>query len=72
MIFGKPITMTKEEVLMIARQASNSNIITVHLEEMNHCSLKREELKNFMIKNKMNHRVIIPKDGEVTKIQHKR
>lgn len=64
LIFGDPITMTKEDVLKVVK-ISNSKVVAVHLEAINHCKLKRTELKNYLNKNGIFEQVIIPNDGEI-------
>lgn len=64
LIFGKPITMTKEDVLKVAN-LSNSKIVVVHLEAINHCSLKKTELNNYLNEKGVYQQVIVPKDGEI-------
>lgn len=66
--FGKPITMTKEEVIKIAQMATSSKIIAVHLEAINHCTLSRDELHSYMKEHKLEQRIIIPNDGEIIPI----
>ncbi len=68
MIIGRPITMTKEEVLEIAKDSEGSKIIVVHLEAVNHCNLSRNELKKYLIKNGMSKKVIVPNDAEIMKL----
>ncbi|WP_416825624.1 MBL fold metallo-hydrolase [Ectobacillus polymachus] len=64
LIFGNPITMTKEDVLKVAN-ISNSIVVAVHLEAVNHCSLKRIDLNNYINKKGLYKNVIIPNDGEI-------
>lgn len=63
LIFGKPITMTKEDVLKFAN-ISDSKVVAVHLEAINHCSLKRNELKHYLKENGLYQQVLVPNDGE--------
>lgn len=62
--FGNPITMTKEDVLKVAN-ISDSKVIAVHLEAINHCSLKRNELHNYLTEKGVYQQVLVPNDGEV-------
>lgn len=64
LIFGKPITMTKEDVLKVAN-ISNSKVVAVHLEAVNHCSLKKIELNNYLNEKGLYQQVIVPNDGEI-------
>ncbi len=62
--FGNSITMTKEDVLKVAN-ISDSKVIAVHLEAINHCSLKRNELHNYLTEKGVYQQVLVPNDGEV-------
>lgn len=64
LVFGDPITMTKEDVLKVAN-VSDAKVIAVHLEAMNHCSLKRNELNSYLSENGLYQQVLIPNNGEV-------
>lgn len=61
---GDPITMTADDVIRTARAAASSHIIAVHMETVNHCLLKREQLKEAVDKAVLSSRVQIPLDGE--------
>ncbi|MBP3040357.1 MBL fold metallo-hydrolase [Bacillaceae bacterium Marseille-Q3522] len=65
MIIGKPITMAKEEIVKIAKDAKDSKIIAVHLEAVNHCTLSRDELNRYLKENDVSNQVAVPYDGEV-------
>ncbi|RAJ83529.1 beta-lactamase family protein [Chitinophaga dinghuensis] len=41
---GDPITMTAEDVLQVINHPANTNVIAVHMESINHCTLTREDL----------------------------
>jgi L-ascorbate metabolism protein UlaG (beta-lactamase superfamily) len=41
---GDPITMTAEDVLKVIDHPANTNVIAVHMESVNHCTLTREDL----------------------------
>lgn len=65
---GKPITMTKDEVLKTAKTSFASKIIVIHLEALNHCTLSRNELKQYLIQNGMDTKVVVPNDAEIMKL----
>lgn len=60
---GGPITMTAGDVIQVANQLLDSQVIAVHLEAINHCILSRAELKQAVVKAQLNYRVHIPADG---------
>ncbi|NIG53739.1 MBL fold metallo-hydrolase [Chitinophaga sp. Cy-1792] len=41
---GDPITMTAADVLEVINHPSQTNVIAVHMESLNHCTLTREDL----------------------------
>ena len=61
--FDDSIIMNENDIKNIAK-ISTSKIIAVHLEAINHCILTRKALKEFVNKNNLNDRVLIPDDGE--------
>lgn len=65
---GDPITMTEQDIYDVCKKASNTKVIAVHMETWNHCTLTREELKNFLQKKSLSEQVYIPNDGEVINI----
>ncbi len=63
-ISGDPITMDKEDVESVCKAASNSKIVAVHFETINHCLLKRQELKDYLNKKDLSKNAFVPEDGE--------
>ncbi|MCX5780243.1 MAG: MBL fold metallo-hydrolase [Firmicutes bacterium] len=61
---GDPITMTKEEIKKMCQSAPAAKVIVVHLEAWNHCSLSRQVLQDYIIREKLQTQVYIPDDGE--------
>ncbi len=61
---GDPITMTKEDIKNVCQYAPAATIVAVHLEAWNHCSLTRNELKDYLEENALIDQVYIPYDGE--------
>jgi L-ascorbate metabolism protein UlaG (beta-lactamase superfamily) len=61
---GDPITMTMEDVLAVCRKSRAKKIISVHLEAINHCHLRRDALRNAVAKAGESGRCFIPLDGE--------
>ena len=45
--------------------SKKAKIITVDMDAINHCICTREIMRKFVDENKLNDRVLIPKDGEV-------
>ncbi|PKM76973.1 MAG: hypothetical protein CVU90_09565 [Firmicutes bacterium HGW-Firmicutes-15] len=61
---GDPITMTKEDINKVSKQAPSAKIVVIHLEAWNHCSLSRQELKEYVAEEALIDQVYIPYDGE--------
>jgi L-ascorbate metabolism protein UlaG (beta-lactamase superfamily) len=61
---GGPITMSASDVIATAHQVPNSTVIAVHMEAINHCGLSREHLHAQLTAAGLEHRILIPKDGE--------
>ena len=49
------------------KSAPKAAIVAVHMDSVNHMSLSRKELREFVQDNKIQDRVVIPEDGEVMK-----
>lgn len=59
---GSPITMTKEGVAAFA-DATDADVVAVHMEAINHCLLTREDLRAYLDGEGVEN-VTIPEDGE--------
>ncbi|GHN01710.1 hypothetical protein WSM22_31990 [Cytophagales bacterium WSM2-2] len=59
---GDPITMTAEDVMKVSEKLSSTKVIAVHMETVNHCDLKRDEIKKILSGKGI--RALIPVDGE--------
>lgn len=62
---GDPIIMGKEDTLRVHRAAPEATLIAVHMDAVNHMTLSREELADFVQKEGIEQHVSIPTDGEV-------
>ncbi|HQQ68835.1 MAG TPA: MBL fold metallo-hydrolase [Alicycliphilus sp.] len=62
-----PIIMGKQDTLQAYKAAPKAAIIAVHMDAVNHMSLSRKELREFVQENKIQDRVMIPGDGESIK-----
>ena len=59
-----PIIMGKQDTLQATKAAPNAIIVAVHMDVVNHMSLSRKELREFVHDKKIQGRVMIPEDGE--------
>ncbi|QBD74574.1 MBL fold metallo-hydrolase [Ktedonosporobacter rubrisoli] len=64
-VVGDPITMTADDVFQVCRTLPAAKVVAVHLEAINHCRLKRSELKEQVEQEGLIQQVAIPADGEV-------
>lgn len=58
------LIMGKEDVYEVHKAAPNAQIISVHMEAVNHWTLSREELKRFGEEKEFSSSLFIPEDGE--------
>ena len=63
-VTGEPITMSDTDVAEVCYHASETTIIAVHMEAINHCLLSRDDLQAFLDGEDLSQRVHIPADGE--------
>lgn len=61
---GGTITMTAEEVVEVAAARPTATVIAVHLEAINHCLQRRDELRAAVDAAGRGEQVLIPADGE--------
>jgi L-ascorbate metabolism protein UlaG (beta-lactamase superfamily) len=61
---GDPIVMDADDVVETARAAPRATIVAVHMEALNHCPLRRAELRAAVDAAGVGARVQIPADGE--------
>ncbi|HET8754521.1 MAG TPA: MBL fold metallo-hydrolase, partial [Solirubrobacteraceae bacterium] len=60
---GGPLVMTADDVVAVARYASDARVIAVHLEAINHCLQTRAELRARLDEEGLTGRVLVPEDG---------
>ncbi len=61
---GDAITMTPEDIYNVHRNATQSDIITVHMNTLNHCFVKRKDLKAALSTKGLDELIEIPLDGD--------
>lgn len=62
---GDPIIMGKEDTLRTHQKSPNATIIAVHMDAVNHMTLNRDELADYVQQEGIQGHVVIPADGEV-------
>lgn len=63
--YGKPITMSTEDIHELCSKFPDIKVVAVHMEAWNHCRLTRKDLEYYIHKSNIKNIVSIPKDGEV-------
>ncbi|SFF27039.1 MBL fold metallo-hydrolase [Nitrosomonas sp. Nm166] len=63
-IGDESIIMDKQDVYEVFNAAPNATIIASHMESVNHATLSRKELREFLSEKGMTQRVLVPEDGE--------
>ena len=66
--FDKSIIMGKDDVKHAYQTATNAIIIATHMDAVNHAMLTRKELHEYITKDGLDDRVLVPNDGETIKI----
>lgn len=62
--FNESIIMGKEDTYRAIRSAPNAKIVAVHMDAINHMSVTRNELKEYVNEKSIQSKVLIPLDGE--------
>ena len=63
--FNTGIIMGKEDTLRVHQMSPNAKIVAVHMDAVNHMSVSRYDLQDYVIENGIESSVVIPQDGEV-------
>ena len=66
--FNGSIIMGKDDVKHAYQTASNAIIIATHMDAVNHAMLTRKKLREYIAKEGINDRVLVPNDGETIKL----
>lgn len=59
------IIMSKDDVLRAAQAPPDATVVAVHMDAINHMTLSRDQLRDFVEQNGIADRVWIPADGEI-------
>ena len=59
------IIMHDKDVLEVCKEAPYAKVVASHMEAVNHYTVTRKDLKEFLDKNGIKDQVVIPADGEV-------
>lgn len=63
--FTGSIIMSKDDVLHAAQAAPGATIVAVHMDAINHMTLSRADLRDYVTQSGIEDRVRIPADGEI-------
>ncbi len=61
---GGSLVMDKDDIYEVCKAAPHAKIISVHMEAVNHWTLSRNELKNFIKEKGISSNVLVPDDGD--------
>ncbi|MEH7414592.1 MBL fold metallo-hydrolase [Neobacillus drentensis] len=61
---GGSLVMGKDDIYEVYKAAPTAKVISVHMEAVNHWTLSREELKNFIEEKGISSHILVPDDGE--------
>lgn len=59
------MTLTKAELKSVIKLLPNSKIIAVHMDAINHCSLSKTDLKEYIKNEKLENNIVIPNEGDI-------
>jgi len=59
------MTLTKTELKSIAKLLPNSKTIAIHMDAINHCSLSKNNLKEYIENEKLEKNIVIPNEGDI-------
>jgi L-ascorbate metabolism protein UlaG (beta-lactamase superfamily) len=65
--FNDGIIMGTQDVLKASLMAPQADIVTVHMDAINHCTVGRKHMKDFVKNNNLIDKVKIPEDGEIVR-----
>jgi len=65
--FKEAIIMGKEDVEHMVKAMPNSQIVAVHLDSVNHATVTRKDLREFIKAKNIGKNIIVPEDGEIIK-----
>lgn len=68
---GGPITMDVPDVLEVTRAAPVAQVVAVHFETINHCLLRRADLRAAVDRDGVGARVRVPADGDTLAFDRK-
>lgn len=70
-VTGGPITMNEHDVAAVCRYSQETRVIAVHMEAINHCLLRRDDLDRELRNYRLRDRVAIPCDGEMVEFEQR-
>ncbi|AWB46492.1 hypothetical protein DCC85_21525 [Paenibacillus sp. CAA11] len=61
---GGSLVMGKDDIHEVCKAAPEAQVISVHMEAVNHWTLSRDELRSFLSARGISSNVLVPEDGE--------
>lgn len=59
----KPLLMTMDDIIRFARDVPH-NVVMNHLESINHCPTKRDDLRTALVSAELEDKAFVPEDGD--------
>ncbi len=66
---GDPITMNAADVSRVCHAAPTAQVVAVHMEAINHCSLSRRDLSQTLEVQVASNQLLIPHDGQLYTVE---
>jgi L-ascorbate metabolism protein UlaG (beta-lactamase superfamily) len=66
---GIPMTLTADELKQIVLNNANAVVVAVHMDAINHCQLKKDDLRTFLEEQQLGQRIYVPNEGEVLRYE---
>ncbi|HBO39264.1 MAG TPA: hypothetical protein DD638_11445 [Pasteurellaceae bacterium] len=65
--FNESIIMSTSDVAKMAQAMPQADIVTVHMDAVNHATVTSDDMRKFVQENKLQKKVAVPKEGESLK-----
>lgn len=66
---GRSITMNENDIKKVCQASKDSQKIIIHMEAINHCLLKRSDLREFLNTENIVSNIYVPNDGETIDLE---
>jgi len=60
--------MNLSDIDQVLKASGRAKVIAVHMDTVNHCQLRKTEVREFAKANGVDRRLLVPADGEVVSV----